>query len=171
MKVNIPSNKSSDVGGTSEEYRNIIHHYRPDLAFYHSTYRDLHRHPELSLQEKRTSSIAAEHLKDIGYTVHERIGGYGLIGVLENGHGPTILLRADMDALPVLENTGLEYASKEKMIDSSGTEVPVMHACGHDVHVSCLMGAANLLYTAKSKWRGTLICLFQPAEELVAGGK
>ncbi|KAL8800656.1 MAG: hypothetical protein Q9182_005026 [Xanthomendoza sp. 2 TL-2023] len=140
MRVEIP-NDTSDIGGTEERYRDIIDQFRPDLAFYHATYRDLHSDPELSLLEKRTSSIAANHLRDIGYTVHEHIGGYGLIGVLENGRGPTILLRADMDALPVLENTGLEYASKKTMKDRFGNVVPVMHACGHD-----------------------------PAEELVAGG-
>ncbi|KAL8709929.1 MAG: hypothetical protein Q9220_005379 [cf. Caloplaca sp. 1 TL-2023] len=151
--------------------RDIIDCYRPDLAFYESTYRDLHRHPELSLQEERTSSIAAQHLKEIGYTVKDHIGGYGLIGILRNGAGPTVLLRADMDGLPVLENTGLDYASKKRMKDGQGDDVPVMHACGHDVHVTCLMAAAELLYTARREWRGTLICLFQPAEELVAGAQ
>ncbi|KAL8808405.1 MAG: hypothetical protein Q9223_003188 [Gallowayella weberi] len=170
MRVEIP-NSSSGIGGTKEIYRDTIDQFRPDLAFYEDTYRDLHSHPELSLQEKRTSSIAANHLRDIGYTVYEHIGGYGLIGILNNGQGPTALLRADMDALPVLENTGLEYASKKTMKDRFGKVVPVMHACGHDVHVSSLMGAAKLLYNARSKWRGTLICLFQPAEELAAGAQ
>lgn len=169
MRLNTPIAPS--IARSHETYRGIVDQYRPDLAFYESTYRDLHRNPELSQQEQRTSSIAADHLKAIGYCVYERIGGYGLVGVLKNGHGPTVLLRADMDALPVRENTGLDYASKKKMIDSNGTKVPVMHACGHDVHVSCLMGAAKLLHGAKSKWRGTLICLFQPAEELVSGAQ
>ncbi|KAL8646396.1 MAG: hypothetical protein Q9226_006875 [Calogaya cf. arnoldii] len=169
MRVNKPVGPFN--ASTHETYRGIVDHYRPDLAFYESTYRDLHRNPELSRQEERTSSIAADHLKAIGYRVHEHIGGYGLIGVLKNGNGPTVLLRADMDALPVRENTGLDYASKKTMIDINGTEVPVMHACGHDVHVSCLMGAAKLLHAAKSKWKGTLICLFQPAEEFVSGAQ
>ncbi|KAL8982244.1 MAG: hypothetical protein Q9205_003189, partial [Flavoplaca limonia] len=128
-------------------------------------------HPELSQQEQRTSSIAANHLRLFGYSVHEYIGGYGLIGVIKNGQGPTVLLRADMDALPVRENTGLAYASKNTTIDRNGTEVPVMHACGHDVHVTCLMGAAELLAFARLEWRGTLICLFQPAEEFVTGAQ
>ncbi|KAL8733559.1 MAG: hypothetical protein Q9166_001967 [cf. Caloplaca sp. 2 TL-2023] len=170
MRINIPIAPLA-LAGSNEPYREVIDNYRPDLAFYESTYRDLHSHPELSQQEKRTSSIAAKHLKEIGYPVHEQIGGYGFIGVLKNGSGPTVLLRADMDALPVLENTGLDYASKKTMKDSSGKEVPVMHACGHDVHVSCLMGAAQLLYAARSEWKGTLICLFQPAEEFVAGAQ
>ena len=159
------------VQSSHTDYRKIIEQYRPDLIAFESTYRDLHRHPELSEQEKRTSSIAANHLQKLGYTVHEHIGGYGTIGVLDNGVGPTALLRADMDGLPVLERTGLEYASKKKMKDANGKEVPVMHACGHDVHVSCLMGAAELLHAAKSKWKGTLICLFQPAEEIGAGAQ
>ncbi|CAL8577131.1 hypothetical protein XPA_002977 [Xanthoria parietina] len=169
MRINIPT--ASSITRSNQTYRGIVDEYRPDLAYYESTYRDLHSNPELSRQEKRTSSIAANHLKTIGYCVHENIGGYGLIGVLKNGHGPTVLLRADMDALPVRENTGLDYASKKTMTDSNGTEVPVMHACGHDVHVSCLMGAARLLHAARSKWRGTLICLFQPAEEFVTGAR
>ncbi|KAL8848449.1 MAG: hypothetical protein Q9221_006500 [Calogaya cf. arnoldii] len=169
MRVNVPV--GSFNASSHETYRGIVDQYRPDLAFYESTYRDLHRNPELSRQEERTSSIAADHLKAVGYRVHEHIGGYGLIGVLKNRNGPTVLLRADMDALPVRENTGLDYASKKTMIDKNGSEVPVMHACGHDVHVSCLMGAAKLLHAAKSKWKGTLICLFQPAEELVSGAQ
>ncbi|KAL8836208.1 MAG: hypothetical protein Q9176_006469 [Flavoplaca citrina] len=152
-------------------YRGIVDFYRPNLESYESIYRDLHSHPELSQQEQRTSSIAANHLRLFGYSVHEYIGGYGLIGVIKNGQGPTVLLRADMDALPVRENTGLAYASKKTMIDRNGTEVPVMHACGHDVHVTCLMGAAELLAFARLEWRGTLICLFQPAEEFVTGAQ
>ncbi|KAL8670055.1 MAG: hypothetical protein Q9168_005388 [Polycauliona sp. 1 TL-2023] len=156
MRINTPIAPST--ASSDKTYRRIVDHYRPDLAFYESTYRDLHRNPELSQQEKRTSSIAAQHLIAIGYAVYEHIGGYGLIGVLKNGPGPTVLLRADMDALPT-------------MIDSDGAEVPVMHACGHDVHVTCLMGAAELLYAARSQWRGTLVCLFQPAEEKVSGAR
>ncbi|KAL8789276.1 MAG: hypothetical protein Q9213_001199 [Squamulea squamosa] len=172
MRVNIPIAPSIGANaGSNDSCRAVIEQYRPDLGPYESTYRDLHSNPELSLQEKRTSSIAADHLRNIGYFVHEHIGGHGLIGVLKNGDGPTALLRADMDALPVRENTGLDYASKKTMKDSNGNEVPVMHACGHDVHVSCLMGAAKLLYAARSKWKGTLICLFQPAEELVSGAQ
>lgn len=152
-------------------YRKTIEQYRPKLAFYESTYKDLHRNPELSEKEERTSSIAAEHLQSLGYHVHQHIGGYGLIGVLKNGPGPTVLLRADMDGLPVHENTGLDYASKRKMKDGDGNEVFVMHACGHDVHVTSMMAAAELLYAARSIWKGTLICLFQPAEELVKGAQ
>ncbi|KAL9600377.1 MAG: hypothetical protein Q9219_003227 [cf. Caloplaca sp. 3 TL-2023] len=164
-------NPIAAVSAQEDGYRKIIEQYRPKLGFYESTYRDLHRHPELSKQEERTSSVAADHLQRLGYTVHPHIGGYGVVGLLRNGSGPTILLRGDMDALPVLERTGLDYASKRTMKDATGHKVPVMHACGHDVHVTCLMAAAELLCTARAKWRGTLICLSQPAEELVAGAQ
>ncbi|KAI4186423.1 MAG: hypothetical protein L6R41_003501 [Letrouitia leprolyta] len=164
--------KPSIAASRSESpYQRILDQFRPKLAFYESTYKDLHRNPELSEKEIRTSSLAAEHLKTLGYHVHQNIGGYGLIGVLKNGPGPTVLLRADMDGLPVHENTGLDYASKKRMKDADGNEVFVMHACGHDVHCASMMGAAELLYAAKSTWKGTLICLFQPAEELVKGAQ
>ncbi|KAL8713815.1 MAG: hypothetical protein Q9225_006703 [Loekoesia sp. 1 TL-2023] len=159
------------VVNSDRGYREIIEQHRPKLAFYESAYRDLHRHPELSEQERRTSSIAAKHLQKLGYTVHQHIGGYGLIGVLNNGPGPAVLLRADMDGLPVLEKTGLDYASNETMKDADGHEVPVMHACGHDMHITCLMAAAELLHAARSRWNGTLICLFQPAEEFGVGAQ
>ncbi|KAL8655585.1 MAG: hypothetical protein Q9210_000795 [Variospora velana] len=159
------------IASTDGAYRGIINRYRPDLEYYESTYKDLHQHPELSEQEERTSAIAASHLKRNDYSVHERIGGYGVVGVFKNGAGPTVLLRADMDGLPVLENTGLSYASKKEMKDQYGHTVPVMHACGHDVHITCMMAAAELLHAARSEWKGTLICLFQPAEELAAGAQ
>ena len=132
-------------------------------------YKDLHEHPELSLMEKRTAGMAAQWLRDAGYQVTEGIGGTGVVGLLKNGDGPTVLLRGDMDALPVREETGLPYASTVTAKDHNGQTVPVMHACGHDAHTSCLAGAATLLAKAKSQWCGTLMVVFQPAEELVAG--
>ena len=154
------------------KYGDVIERHRPDLAQYESIYRDFHRNPELSEQERRTSSVAANTLAlSDDFHVYKDIGGHGFIGVLHNGAGPTVLLRADMDALPVRENTGLEYASRKMMKDANGNDVPVMHACGHDVHITCLLGAAKLLYDAKEHWKGTLICLFQPAEELVSGAE
>ena len=128
-------------------------------------YRDLHAHPELSHQECETARKVAARLRDWGYDVHDRIGGTGVIGVLRNGPGPTVLLRADMDALPVKEATGLDYASTVQTTDTNGNEVPVMHACGHDVHVAALLGAAQLFADGCDHWSGTLITLFQPAEE------
>ncbi|ODU07248.1 MAG: amidohydrolase [Pseudonocardia sp. SCN 72-86] len=134
-------------------------------------YRDLHRHPELSHQEQRTAGIVAERLRRSGYDVHEGVGGTGVVGVLARGAGPTILLRADMDALPVRETTGLPYASTVTADDADGNQVPVMHACGHDIHVACLLGAAHLLAERTGRWGGTVVALFQPAEELGDGGR
>jgi len=131
-------------------------------------YQDLHANPELSFAEHRTAGIVAERIGALGYAVTTGIGGTGVVGVLENGAGPTVLLRADMDGLPVLEETGLDYASVARGVSPEGDDVPVMHACGHDVHVACLLGAAELLVGRRATWSGTLVVLFQPAEE--AGG-
>ncbi|WP_307831676.1 amidohydrolase [Nucisporomicrobium flavum] len=129
-------------------------------------YRSLHEHPELSHQEHRTAAAVADGLRRAGYDVREGVGGTGVVGVLGNGDGPSVLLRADMDALPVREATGLPYAST-----ATSGEVPVMHACGHDVHVACLLGAARLLAGARDAWRGRLVALFQPAEEAGDGAR
>ncbi|GAA2454152.1 amidohydrolase [Agromyces soli] len=133
-------------------------------------YRDLHRHPELSFQEHRTAGIVAEALRGLGYTVTEGIGRTGVTGVIARGEGPTVLLRADMDGLPVREATGLDYASTATGVDPDGAEMPVMHACGHDVHVTCLLGAAEAL-AADAAWQGNLVVLFQPAEEWGGGAE
>lgn len=134
-------------------------------------YRQLHQYPELSHQETDSAAAAAERLRSAGFQVHEHVGGTGLVGVLRNGNGPSVLLRADMDALPVREQTGLAYASTVTTADLDAQQVPVMHACGHDVHVACLAGAATLLAEAADAWSGTLIALFQPAEELGDGAR
>jgi hippurate hydrolase len=134
-------------------------------AWQEEFYRNLHQHPELSHQEQQTAATVGERLRGSGYEVHESVGGTGIVGILRNGSGPSVLLRADMDALPVREQTGLPYASSVTATDQSGAEVPVMHACGHDVHVTCLLGAAALLADAPSAWAGTVVVLFQPAEE------
>ncbi|OBH80085.1 amidohydrolase [Mycobacterium mantenii] len=134
-------------------------------------YRNLHQHPELSHQEHKTAAAVAQRLRGLGYDVHEGVGGTGVVGMLSNGEGPTVLLRADMDALPVAEDTGLAYASAVIATDKDGNEVPVMHACGHDVHVTCLLGAASLLAAAPGHWHGTVIALFQPAEEVGDGAR
>ncbi|WP_433856865.1 amidohydrolase [Streptomyces kronopolitis] len=125
-------------------------------------YEDLHRHPELGFQETRTAAEAARRLTAAGYDVTTGIAETGVVGVLRNGPGPVVLLRADMDALPVTENSGLDYAS---------TAPGRMHACGHDVHVTCLLGAADLLAAGRDHWSGTLIALFQPAEEIGGGAR
>ncbi len=126
----------------------------------HGVYRDLHSHPELSFQEHHTAGIVAGWLRDLGFEVTEGIATTGVAGVLRNGGGPTVLLRADMDALPVQEATGLAYASQ---VDG------VMHACGHDMHVTCLLGAASELAASRANWAGTIVAVFQPAEETAAG--
>jgi len=140
----------------------------PDLQ---TLYTDIHAHPELSLQEIRTAGIAADRLRAAGYDVTTGVGKTGIVGLLRNGDGPTVMLRADMDALPVQESTGLPYASKATATDRDGKTVPVMHACGHDMHVSWLVGAATLLAQARTAWKGTLIAVFQPAEETAEGAR
>ncbi|HEX4090760.1 MAG TPA: amidohydrolase [Trebonia sp.] len=134
-------------------------------------YKDLHSHPELAFAEHRTAGIAAEWLAGAGYAVTAGIGGTGVAGVLRNGDGPTVLVRADMDALPVREDTGLDYASDVVAADARGERTPVMHACGHDMHVTCLCGAAAELAATPDSWQGTLIAVFQPAEEIGAGAQ
>ena len=128
-------------------------------------YKDLHRHPELGLREHRTAKKAADALRACGYDVTEGIGGTGVIGVLRNGDGPVVMARADMDALPVREETGLPYASTVTVPDGNGGEQPVMHACGHDVHVTGLIGCARLMARGPDAWSGTFVALFQPSEE------
>ncbi|KAL2037928.1 hypothetical protein N7G274_009403 [Stereocaulon virgatum] len=147
---------------------------KPDLEKYEALYKHFHSHPELSLQENQTASTIFSHLESLeaGYELHTSIGGHGLAGVLRNGSGPKVLLRADIDALPVLEQTGLPYASKVTMKDvADGVEKPVMHACGHDMHITCLLAAAEQLAGVKSAWTGTLIVLFQPNEERGGGAQ
>ncbi|HET8978213.1 MAG TPA: amidohydrolase [Solirubrobacteraceae bacterium] len=134
-------------------------------------YKDVHSNPELSMQETRTAGLAAARLTAAGFDVAEGVGGTGVVGLLRNGEGPTVMLRADMDALPVREDTGLDYASTVTAVDPDGNDAPVMHACGHDMHVTWLAGAAALLANATHAWRGTLMAVFQPAEETAAGAQ
>lgn len=134
-------------------------------------YKDLHRHPELGFREDRTAAIVADRLRASGFEVTTGVGKTGVVGVLKNGPGPTALLRADMDALPVREDTGLDYAGTATATDEHDGTVPVAHACGHDLHTTCLLGAARILATDRSGWTGTLLLVFQPAEELGAGAQ
>ena len=134
-------------------------------------YTDIHAHPELSMQETRTARIAGDRLRGAGYDVAEGIGNTGVVGLLRNGDGPTVMLRADMDALPVREQTGLQYASTQTATDGAGKTVPVMHACGHDMHVTWLIGAATVLAETRDAWKGTLMLVFQPAEETGTGAQ
>lgn len=144
----------------------------PDIAVdLADLYRDLHAHPELSNAETRTAAEVARRLAVLGVEVIEGVGGTGVVGVVRNGDGPTVLLRADMDALPVAEQTGLSYASTARGTDPDGNDVPVMHACGHDMHITCLLGAIDLLVGARDAWTGTILAVFQPAEEVGGGAQ
>jgi amidohydrolase len=141
-------------------------------------YKDLHTHPELSHHEERTSAILAQNLRDAGYTVTDHLGIYpdgshafGVVGILKNGPGPTLLVRADMDALPIVEETGLPYASHVTVTNASGQKVGVMHACGHDIHTTVLIGTARAMAATKSRWHGTLMLIGQPSEESIDGAK
>ena len=134
-------------------------------------YEDIHAHPELSMQETRTAGLAADRLRAAGYEVTAGVGKTGVVGLLRNGDGPTVMLRADMDALPVQEATGLPYGSTATATDEAGRTVPVMHACGHDMHVAWLVGAATLLANDRDAWHGTVMAVFQPAEETAQGAR
>lgn len=134
-------------------------------------YKDLHAHPELSMQETRTAALAADWLRRAGYEVTTGVGKTGVVGLLRNGEGPTVMLRADMDALPIKEATGLSYASQVTTTDTEGKVVPVGHMCGHDMHVAWLAGAAALFAQELGSWRGTLMVVFQPGEETAQGAQ
>lgn len=153
----------------------LVNQHRPDLGPLEELYKHLHQNPELSDQESETAALIADKLKVIGpddLVIKTNIGGHGLAAVLPNGDGPTVLLRADIDALPVEERTGLPYASTKRMMHAAtGVEKPVMHACGHDMHITCLLGAAAALFSARAYWAGTLVLVFQPAEERGTGAQ
>lgn len=149
----------------------VLAHLNSMLADLEALYKDIHAHPELSMQETRTAGVAADRLRAAGYEVTSGIGKTGVVGLLRNGDGPTVMLRADMDALPVKEATGLPYASTIVATDHEERQVPVMHACGHDMHVTWLVGAATALARARDTWHGTLIVVFQPAEETAEGAR
>jgi amidohydrolase len=134
-------------------------------------YRDIHANPELGFAETRTANIAGSHLVSMGFEVTTGVGGTGVVGLVRNGPGPTVLVRADMDALPVLEGTGLPYASTQVSSDAAGNQTPLMHACGHDLHVACLLGACERLAGSLDTWAGTLMAVFQPAEEAGDGAR
>src|SRR5437870_7323557 len=144
-----------------------------------STYKMLHAAPELSHYEVKTSAFFAAQLRALGYTVTENVGkygqpnwkGYGVVAMMKNGDGPTVLVRTDLDALPVEEKTGLPYASTVKTKNDAGQDVSVMHACGHDIHITNMLGTAKMLAQLKDQWRGTLVLIGQPAEETIDGAR
>jgi len=159
---------SKTLASSSDPVLSKLDNILPDLE---ALYKDVHSHPELSMQETRTAGLAADRLRAAGYEVKTGVGKTGVVGVLRNGDGPTVMLRADMDALPVEEATGLPYASKATATDREGKTVPVAHMCGHDMHVTWLVGASKLLAEARSTWRGTLMAVFQPGEEAAEGAQ
>lgn len=134
-------------------------------------YKDIHAHPELSMQETRTAGIAADHLRKSGFEVTTGVGKTGVVGILHNGEGPTVMLRADMDALPIKEATGLPYASTVTATGPDGKTTPVAHSCGHDMHVTCMIGAMSLFAKSRDSWKGTLMAVFQPGEETAQGAQ
>src|SRR6202051_3678139 len=164
MEPSMDTNKANSSDPALHNMEGLL----PDLA---ALYTDIHSHPELSLQETRTAKLAADRLDAAGYEVTTGVGKTGVVGLLRNGDGPTVMLRADMDALPIQEATGLPYASKATATDREGNTVPVSHMCGHDMHVTWLAGATKLLAEARASWRGTLMAVFQPAEETGEGAQ
>lgn len=137
----------------------------------HALYLDIHQNPELSSHETRTAAKLATRLRSLGYEVTEHLGGTGIVALLKNGPGPTIMLRTELDALPVEEKTGLAYASKVRTKDDAGHDVPVMHACGHDLHMAAIFATAAVMAHGKDTWHGTLMLIGQPAEETISGAK
>ena len=152
----------------ADELRDMV---TADLSSLTAIYRDLHQHPELSFQEVRSAKVMADAARKAGFDVTEKVGKTGVVAVLRNGPGPTVLIRADMDALPVEEQTGLAYASKVRAKSASGVDSGVMHACGHDTHMASWIGAARALARHRDQWSGTLVMIGQPAEEIVAGAE
>ncbi len=160
----------SAFSGTYTPNEKVASYLETDLNNLLAFYKERHQSPEISLMEKETSKALAGELRQAGYEVTENFGGYGVVGILKNGNGPTILYRTDMDALPMAEKTGLNYASKS-MIDYGGVKVGTMHSCGHDMHMTTWLGTARAMVETKDQWKGTLMLIAQPAEEIGAGAK
>ncbi len=166
-----PEGKTATEKGRADLRREIERRLDGQLDGLETLYRHLHANPELSFEEAQTAVRMAKELKAIGFEVTTGVGGHGVVGVLRNGKGPTVLVRTDMDALPVTEKTGLPYASKVRTRDKDGKEVGVMHACGHDMHMTCWTGTARVLAGMKDRWQGTLVFIAQPAEEVGGGAR
>jgi amidohydrolase len=153
------------AGTAKDAVGDVLAGYASLQAAQEALYKDLHAHPELSHQEHRTARFVADELGRRGFTVQTGIGGTGVVGLLANGDGPAVLLRAELDALPIAEDTGVDYASTATTTGADGRQVPVAHACGHDMHMACLLAAVRLMAERRDRWNGTLLALFQPAEE------
>ncbi len=148
---------------------NLAHGAESDYLL--ALYKYLHANPELSFQEENTAKRVAKELQDAGFEVTEKVGGHGIVALMKNGEGPTVMLRTDLDALPVEEQTDLPYASKVTATEQNGQQVSVMHACGHDIHMTAFVGAARALAQQRDQWQGTLMMIGQPAEERGAGAR
>ncbi|NNC72455.1 MAG: amidohydrolase [Sphingomonadaceae bacterium] len=162
MLAAVPAVAQDDIGAAVEADYN---------SHLEALFLDFHRNPELSYVENRTAGIIASQLRDAGAEVTEGVGGTGVVGIMRNGTGPTVLVRADMDGLPVLEASGLDYASTARQTGIDGVEAPVMHACGHDVHITSLIGTARQLARLRDSWAGTIVLIAQPAEERIGGAR
>src|SRR5438270_13347617 len=162
LLVVVTASAWAQTAGTSGEVEKVF----PQA---HALYVDVHQNPELSGHETQTADKLVSRLRTLGYEVTEHIGGTGIVGILKNGPGPTVMLRTELDALPVEEKTGLPYASKARTKDDNGRDVPVMHACGHDIHMASLWGTAAIMDRQKDSWHGTLMLIGQPAEETITG--
>jgi len=160
----------ASFASTTSPGEDIARYVEADMEYLFNFYKKRHQNPEISLKEKETAKDLATELKKAGFEVTENFGGYGIVGILKNGKGPTILYRTDMDALPMAEKTNLDYASST-MIEYSGTKVGTMHSCGHDVHMTSLLGTARAMVETKKNWKGTLMLIGQPAEEIGAGAR
>jgi hippurate hydrolase len=159
------------LGGQADTYETLKKAIQEDYSYLEDLYVHYHQNPELSFYEKETAQRMASELQKLGFEVTEQVGGHGVVGVFKNGEGPTLMVRADMDALPIVEETGLPYASKVSTTDEQGNTVGVMHACGHDIHMTVWTGTARRLVEMKDEWKGTLVFIGQPAEERANGAK
>lgn len=159
---------TNKIKSFNESINSFVDALLPELE---NIYKDIHQNPELSMQEVRTSKIAADYLVKYNFEVSTNVGVHGVVGLMKNGDGPVVMLRADMDALPVTETTGLAYASKKVGRDEEGVEVGISHVCGHDLHVTWLMGVARVFSENKTLWKGTLMVVFQPGEEVGRGAQ
>lgn len=162
----------ASLGQSSSSDRSWIHsQVDRECPSLFQLYKHLHANPEIAFQEVKTAQRMAQELRDSGFEVTAHIGGHGVVGLLKNGDGPTLMLRTDLDGLPVTEETGLDYASQVRIQGPTGQKIGLMHACGHDVHMTCFVGAARILSREKARWKGTLIMVAQPAEERGAGAR
>lgn len=168
LVLGVISTRAQDTATLRNQVQSKIDQEYPSLF---ELYKHFHAHPELAFQEEKTSARLVDELRKAGYEVTSGVGKHGLVAVFRNGAGPTVLVRSDLDALPVKEQTGLPYASQVVSTDSEGHDVPVMHACGHDCHMACLVGTARVLMALKAQWHGTLVLVGQPAEEKVGGAR